>query len=251
MRLRLRPSRLRAARRFRTSAIASVSIAAAAIVLSFRPIYEPDLWWHLAQGREDVAERLVRTNVFSFNYADYRQHYTTWLFDASAYLAWKAGGAFAVQALQASLIGLTLALLYGACRSRAPAVGASPAAAMLIVGFFVLEPRAIPRPHLASFAGMAACAWLVERAAARRSAAPLWWALPLIAVWSNIHVECVFGVMLIGLFALSELVRPCPSERSGARVEGRRRGPRVSRDRGVPGGHDGQSLRVGTAGVPV
>ena len=136
-------------------------ISAAATVLSFRPIYEPDLWWHLAHGRENAAGRLVRTNLFSFNYPDYRQHYTSWLFDTSAFLAWTAGGPTAIQLLQAVLLSLTLALVYIACRIRS---SPASAAAVLILGFFILEPRAIPRPHLVSFAGLAACALLVERA---------------------------------------------------------------------------------------
>ena len=177
----------------------------AAALLSFRPIYEPDLWWHLAHGRETVAGRFVRTNVFSFNYADYRQHYTSWLFDVFAYGAWQAAGPLGIQLLQTLLLALTLALIYRGCRVRAPAWST---AAVLILGFFVLEPRAIPRPHLISFAGLAACAWLVERAAKRGSIAPLAASVPLVAVWSNFHVECVFGVLIVGIFAAGEWVRP-------------------------------------------
>jgi hypothetical protein len=187
--------------------------AAAASLLSFRPIYEPDLWWHLAHGREDAAGRLVRANIFSFQYPDYRQQYTSWLFDTAAYASWQAAGGAGVQLLQTFLLALTLIFLYRACRERAPAWSA---ASVLLVGFFILEPRAIPRPHLVSFAALAACAWLVERASSRRSAAPLWWAVPGIALWSNFHVECVFGVMLIGIFAAAELVRPASLVRRDA-----------------------------------
>ena len=63
------------------AAVLACSLAAAAL-LSFRPIYEPDLWWHLAQGRENAAGHLVRTNLFSFTYPDYRQPYNSWLFDS-------------------------------------------------------------------------------------------------------------------------------------------------------------------------
>ena len=182
-----------------------VAVAAAGALLSFRPIYEPDLWWHLAHGRETLAGRLVRTNVFSFNYGDYRQHYTSWLFDALAYGAWVAAGPVGVQLLQGLLLAATLALIYLGCRVRAPAWSA---VAVLMLGFFVLEPRAIPRPHLVSFAGLAACAWMVERAALRGSAAPLLPSIALVAVWSNFHVECVFGVLLVALFAAGEWLRP-------------------------------------------
>ena len=107
----------------------------------------------------------------------------------------------------------TLLLVYLACRVQS---GALPSAAVLILGFFVLEPRVIPRPHLASFAGIAACSWLIERARVRQSARPLLWSIPMFALWSNLHSECIFGVLLIGLFALAELVRPSALARRDA-----------------------------------
>jgi len=186
------------------AAVLACSLAAAAL-LSFRPIYEPDLWWHLAQGRENAAGHLVRTNLFSFTYPDYRQPYNSWLFDLACYLAWQALGATGIQVLQAVFITLTLATLFAACRIRAPTWSA---AAILAIGLFVLEPRAIPRPHLFSFAAFTACTLLIETAAARRSAAPLWWAVALVGLWSNAHVECVFGVVLLFAFAASEWVWP-------------------------------------------
>ena len=180
------------------------SLAAAAL-LSFRPIYEPDLWWHLAQGRENAAGHLVRTNLFSFANPDYRQPYNSWLFDLASYLAWQGLGPTGIQVLQGLLITLTLVLLFAACRARAPAWSA---AAILAIGLFVIEPRAIPRPHLFSFAAFAACTLLIETAAAHRSAAPLWWAVVLAGLWSNAHVECVFGVVLLFAFGVSEWVLP-------------------------------------------
>jgi hypothetical protein len=190
-----------------------VAVTAGAAILSLRPIYEPDLWWHLAQGRENASRHLVRSNVFSFTYPDYRQQYTPWLSDTVGYLAWRALGGAGVQALQALCLAVTLLLLYLACRVRAPPWSA---AAILFIGFVILEPRAIPRPHLVSFAGMAAAVLLVERAWARRSATPLLWAVPLVAAWSNLHVECVFGVLLIGIYAACELIRPSALDRQEA-----------------------------------
>jgi hypothetical protein len=190
-------------RAVRALAFASVVVGAAAI-LSFRPVYEPDLGWHLAHGRENAAGRLVRTNVFSFTHPDYRQHYTSWLFDTSAYAAWTVGGDAGVQSLQALMLAAAFGFIYRACRVRAAVL---PSVAVLILGFLVVEPRAIPRPHLVSFAGMAACAWLIERAVAARAARPLVWAIPLVVVWSSAHAESVFGVLAIALFSLSELLR--------------------------------------------
>jgi hypothetical protein len=89
--------------------------------------------------------------------------------------------------------------------------------AVLVLGFFIIEPRAIPRPHLVTFAGLAACSLFIERARRTRSAAPLWWTIPVVALWSNLHVECIFGVLLVGVFACGELARPSALSRRGAR----------------------------------
>lgn len=168
-------------------------------------MYEPDLWWHLAQGREAAAGHLVRTNLFSFVHPDYPQPYTSWLFDLGGYVLWTRGGPAALQAVQALLIAATLGAIALACRIRS---SAAAAIAVCVFGWMILEPRALPRPHVFSFFGLAICVWLVERAREARSAKPLWWLPLVIAVWSNVHVECVFGLALVGLLGGSELIYP-------------------------------------------
>jgi hypothetical protein len=180
-------------------------LAGAAAGMSFRAVYEPDLWYHLAQGRENAAGRLVRGNTFSFTYPDYRQRYAPWLFDVPVYGAWTVAGGTGVQAIQAVLILAALALTYRAARFRAPSAAA---AAVVLVGIGVVEPRAIPRPHLASLACLAATLWLIARAVSHQRATPLWWTVPLIALWSNLHVEAAFGAVVVCVFAAFEVVRP-------------------------------------------
>jgi hypothetical protein len=198
--------------------LVTLAILAAAALLSFRQVYEPDLWWHLAHGRQDISAGPVRTNLFSFIYPDYRQHFTSWLFDVSVLAAWRMGGGTGIQALQMALLSATLVLLYAAARRQAPATAA---AAVLALAWVVLEPRAIPRPHLISFVGLAACSWLVQRASSEGSARPLAWAIPVVAVWANFHVECVFGAALVGIFGLGELIWPGPlTRREAVRVLG-------------------------------
>jgi hypothetical protein len=182
----------------------ALAVAAGAL-LAFRWTYEPDLFWHLAQGREIAAGRLVHTNLFSAAHPEYPQPATSWLFDLGAYALWQIGGAAAIQVAQTLVVALALALAFAAARTRA----SLPAAlAVLALAFFMVEPRALPRPHTVSLAGIAACALLVERARRRRSAAPLLYAVPLMALWSNLHVESFFGLLLLALFAAGELARP-------------------------------------------
>jgi hypothetical protein len=188
-------------------------IVACAVAFSFRAVYEPDLWYHLAQGRENVAGRIVRENTFSFTAPGYREHYAPWGFDASMFGAWRVMGGTGVQAVQSLLLLVTFAAVYRASRRSGPPIAA---AAVLVAGIWVVEPRAIPRPHLVSFAALAISMLIIERAVSSRRAAPLWWAVPLVAIWSNFHVEAAFGAVAIGVFALAELVRPSALSRRDA-----------------------------------
>jgi hypothetical protein len=178
---------------------------AAGALLSFHWIYEADFWWHLAQGREIAAGRFVRDNLFSSHYAGYPQLYTSWLFELGAYLVWKMGGAAGIQAAQALVIAATLAFSYRACRYRA---SLPLTLAVCALGLFLIEPRAVPRPHLVSLTFMAACSFITERAKSLRNPIALAWSVPLIALWTNTHAESLFGAALIGLFAAGEFLRP-------------------------------------------
>ncbi len=191
----------------------AIGVVALSVVISFRSVYEPDLGWHLAHGRENMSGRLVRTNIFSSTDPAYRQRYTSWLSETTAYAAWRIGGDAGIQALQAAAIGGALTVVYLACRLWS---GVLPSLSLLVIGFLVIEPRAIPRPHLASFFGLAVVSWIVQRAVAARSAKPLWWCVPVIALWSNLHSEVVFGVALAAVFAGGELLRPSALDRGQA-----------------------------------
>ena len=89
--------------------LAGAVIAIAAFLLGARAIYEPDLWWHLAQGREDLAGGLSH-HLFSATAPDYPQHYTSWPFDTTAHAGWMTGGAAGIQALHIALLA-TFALV--------------------------------------------------------------------------------------------------------------------------------------------
>ena len=192
-------------RRGFATAVFALAVVAGAALVSVRATYEPDLWWHMAQGREVAAGHLVRTNLFSVAYPDYPQPYTSWLFDLGSYVLWTRVGPAALQVVQALVIALTLWAVAAACRVRS---STAATASVCLFGWLILEPRALPRPHVLSFLGFAVCVYMVERARQSGRARALRWVPVLVAAWANFHVECVFGVALIGLFGIAEYLRP-------------------------------------------
>jgi hypothetical protein len=152
-----------------------------------------------------ASGHLVRTNLFSFAYLDYPQSYTSWLFDLGSYVLWTRAGPTALQFAQALAIALTVWAVAAACRIRS---SAAATAAVCFFGWLIIEPRALPRPHVLSFLGLASCMYMVERARCIGHSRPLRWAPVLIATWANVHVECVFGVAVIGLAGAGEFLHP-------------------------------------------
>lgn len=171
----------------------------AAILFTARPTYDPDLFWHLAQGREVWLGHLVHTNQFSATAAACPQAYTSWAFEALLAAASSALGMDGVQLLQCVLIACACLMLFAAARVRH---STSAALAVLVISLCVLEPRAMPRPYLISWIGLGACAWCLEHWQRQRRVVHAVGLLCVIAVWANFHSEAVFGAALVGLYSV-------------------------------------------------
>ena len=56
-------------------------------ILSFTNIYNGDVWWSLAEGREIVSSGVLQnTNKFSFTFPDHHWISAQWLFSLTAYI---------------------------------------------------------------------------------------------------------------------------------------------------------------------
>lgn len=192
---------------------------AAAVVFTARATYDPDLFWHLAQGREVLAGHLVQTNLFNATMAAYPQAYTSWLFETVFAGTARAAGMGGIQLLQILWIAGAVLALYASARVRHSSTAAM---VVLVLSLFVIEPRAMPRPYLVSWIGLAACAYVIERWRAGTAGPRMEvGVLVLLCAWANFHSEAVFGAGLIGLFGVCEFARPSRLSRiAAARVIG-------------------------------
>ena len=88
---------------------------------------------------------------------------------------------------------------------------------LLVVG--VLSYRAMTRPHLFSFLGLAAIALALESWRHTGKARGLLWLIPMQAVWTNLHGESSFGPPLLAVAAFAVLLHrllpgpPVPGQR--------------------------------------
>ncbi|MFB3903035.1 MAG: hypothetical protein ACE15E_06240 [Acidobacteriota bacterium] len=165
---------------------------------------DPDIWWHLSTGRWIAQHGTVpSTDPFS-EYGQSRPWVAyTWLFDLVVFEAHRLQGAIGIEYVKAAL-GMIFALaLYFLCQRLAGSFGLG--VILTILALVSTLPLATPRPWLFTmvFFGLALLLLTRLRNDGRKAAI---WALPLLfALWANLHVQFIYGLILVGLFLMEAI----------------------------------------------
>jgi hypothetical protein len=200
--------RLAAATRQRATIDLAIAGAAAIIVMavaafSARVFIDGDTNWHVAAGRWILTHLSIpQTDPFSYTAAGKPWIAHEWLSEvlmASAYLALGWAGVVLLIGLAA---GLAFALIAGELRLWMGPLGQIIG---LLLCFACLDPFLYARPHI--LATPLLVFWTRSLLAARRAGrAPRLELALLMVVWANLHASFIFGLAIIGPFALEALV---------------------------------------------
>jgi hypothetical protein len=187
----------------RSVAPAAVAVLAFLAALSTRVLNDGDSWWHVAAGRLMIARRaVIHSDPFSYTFAGAPWHTHEWLAQILLGGAFGAGGWSAVVILTAAAMGLTAWLL---ARDLSRWVDGLPLLCLLALGLGLGAGSLLARPHLLALPILEI--WAAELIRARgETRSPRWIVLPLMAVWANLHGSFMFGLALIGPFALEALL---------------------------------------------
>jgi hypothetical protein len=188
-------------------------VYAASAVVTVRPVVDPDIWWHLRTGQWIVEHRAVPgTDPFSAYGMGSPWIAYSWLFGVGIYglytLLGHAGLIFY------SLIGglaVTSGLLLLVLRFefRIPR-----AIALTAISMAALAPSLMPRAYL-----FTECFFIIEiyvLLAARETGRTraLWILPPVFALWANLHIQFVYGLLVLGMAAAEPvIVRLVPGNR--------------------------------------
>ena len=190
---------------------------AAVFSLAAVPPLDPDLWWHLANGRLIVTTASIpHVDVYSFSAAGQPWVMHEWLADLVMYLLYQLGGLPALVAIFAAVVTASAVCLYLLLRQTG--LAASAAAALTLVGVLAGSTAWGARPQLLNvlFCGLLLLG-LMRYRAGRLSAFVL---PPFIWLWANLHSAFLVGIIISLLFLAGEVV---DSWRSGADAMPRRR----------------------------
>jgi hypothetical protein len=200
----------------RSARIAAILVAALALLalVSF-PLTDPDLWEHLRVGRA-IWETRSLPHVNLFTWPTYGAPYVvpSWLFRVALWPFAAAGGVAGIYVWRWLTTLVAFALLWAAARAGATR-GATGLAAIFSLLWWALlyRYRSQARPETLVAVLLAAQLWLLQsrRALAARTASErldrAWWAVPLTAVWVNVHLSYVLALVVTGAYALDDMWR--------------------------------------------
>jgi hypothetical protein len=165
------------------------------------PPLDPDLWWHLANGRLIVATGSIpHIDVYSFSAAGQPWVMHEWLADFGMYQLFAVGGLPLLVGLFAAVVSATAGCLFWLLRRG----GLQPAAAVVLtmVGALAGSTAWGARPQLLNplLAGLLMIGLLRYRDGRLKS----WMLPPFVWLWANLHSGFVVGVIISSLFLAGE-----------------------------------------------
>ena len=178
-----------------------------------RNLADPDMWGHLARGREILrAGAIIRVDTLSYTVPGQPFYNHEWLADVVIAALFGLLGSGGLLLLKLTLGVVMLGAMLDGARTLAselrPRSVLHPVTtvAVLVLVLAVIAPGATFRPQLFSMAGLALEWALLERADRRlRASGRFGWELLvvplLLLVWANLHGGFLIGIALIGIHA--------------------------------------------------
>jgi hypothetical protein len=177
----------------------------AIVIADLRQLSDADLWVHILSGRELLAHgSLPPTNIYSYSAPTFRWLHHEWLSEVILSALFDRLGPFGLKLLKFICTAGTISFVVLAeSETDAPA---GVQAIILIVAAVIMVPSMQFRPQLFDFLALSAIIALLCRHNWRGSA-PLWIAIPLVAIWSNLHGGFFIGLIAMGVYGAATLLQ--------------------------------------------
>jgi hypothetical protein len=167
--------------------------------MAARNVVDPDIWWHLKTG-EWIMQHGAVPHVDPFSYTRAGQPWIAheWLSDLVIYRLYRIAGAGGLIVAFAVIHCAAFFLLYLRCPGNSFISGA-----ITLWGALATATLWGIRPQMISL--LLASLWLLILERSERNQKLLWWTLPLLVLWINLHAGFTLGLVFLGLFLMGEL----------------------------------------------
>jgi hypothetical protein len=181
---------------------------------------DPDLWGHIRFGQAFIANRhLIDRDPYSYSAPGAPWHDYEWLAEVVMALAYNAAGVAGLKLWKFACTALTVAFVADSEAETGASLSTQLLVLLLAALGLVLQMQL--RPQMFTFVLLGALLALLTRDNYRRRA-PLWMAVPLMALWANLHGGWVVGIATLAVYAAGATIYDL------AVGEGFRRGPHLA-----------------------
>ena len=169
-----------------------------------------DLWWHLKLGESLLANwRLPSVDTFSYTAFGRSQFTGEWLADGIIFLTYNLGGFWGLNLLKTALLLITFYFLHLLVREQEGGQGEKLLAGVitLVVVLFAVRFRLFVRPYLFSLPMLSIFLYQLDRWQNGNRGRAIYCLPVLMLFWANMSVGAVFGLFVLAVAALLELIK--------------------------------------------
>ena len=178
--------------------------------LAVRNATDPDVWWHLRTGQLILdTHSIPHADPYSFTRYGLPWIDHEWLSQIFIYALYRVGSWAGLIVGFALVITAACFVLFQRCEGRPYVAGV-----MTAWGAIASVPCWGVRPQVFTILLTAVLLLILERSDSRPNW--LWWAVPLMALWVNLHAGFAVGLTLMALFLCGNLIE----QAFGARHDG-------------------------------
>jgi hypothetical protein len=160
---------------------------------------DPDLWWHLQTGQDIVASRAIpQTDIYSFTKAGSEWVTHEWLSEVLIYAVYRVSGWAGLLAVFSGFITAAFYLVYRRSTGK-PYI----AAFAILLAVAASSPLFGVRPQMITLLLASTFIAFLTSYSNDGKSRRLYWMVPLMLLWVNLHAGYALGLGLIGLYLVS------------------------------------------------
>ena len=157
---------------------------------------DPDLWWHLKAGEQIIDTRSIpHTDDYSFTKQGSEWVAHEWLSEVIMTTIYRRTGLVGLVTIFSLIIVLTLWLVYRRCDGRPYAAGIA-----ILLAAAASSPLFGIRPQMLTLLLASISIVLLESFDPDKRDRRIWWLVPMMLLWVNLHAGFALGLGLIGLY---------------------------------------------------
>lgn len=157
---------------------------------------DPDLWWHLKAGQQMIDTRSIpHTDDYSFTKQGSEWVAHEWLSEVIIDGIYRLSGLVGLVTIFSLIIVIALWLTYRRCDGKPYAAGIA-----ILLAAAASSPLFGVRPQMLTLLLASIYIVLLERFDPKEQSRRLWWLVPLMLLWVNLHAGFALGLALIGLY---------------------------------------------------